>query len=77
MLFVLSRVVAIIAGYLVLEDVLAYTFVLKSQPVIDIFAASGFVFRVCTGPGATALPVRSLSMRMRQWVSEFSVDPPC
>jgi 4-hydroxybenzoate polyprenyltransferase len=51
---VLSRVVAIIAGYLVLN--VAYTFVLKSQPVIDIFSvASGFVFRVYAG--ATALPV--------------------
>jgi decaprenyl-phosphate phosphoribosyltransferase len=51
---VLPGVVAVIAGYLALN--VAYTFVLKSQPVLDIFSvASGLVFRVYAG--AVALPV--------------------
>ena len=46
--FVAPRVVAVIAAYLLLN--LAYSFVLKHQPVIDIFTiALGFVLRVYAG----------------------------
>lgn len=52
------RVVAVIAGYLVLN--LAYTFVLKHQPVLDIFTiAAGFVLRVYAGAMALDVPVSS------------------
>lgn len=51
-------VVQVIAGYLLLN--LAYTFVLKHQPVIDIFTiAIGFVLRVYAGAMALAVPVSS------------------
>jgi 4-hydroxybenzoate polyprenyltransferase len=47
---------AVIAGYLCLN--LAYTFVLKHQPVIDIFIiAIGFVLRVLAGAVALNAPV--------------------
>ena len=43
-------------GYLTLN--LAYTFVLKHQPVVDIFTiAIGFVLRVYAGAVALAVPV--------------------
>lgn len=52
------QVVAVIAGYLVLN--LAYTFVLKHQPVLDIFTiAAGFVLRVYAGAMALHVPVSS------------------
>jgi decaprenyl-phosphate phosphoribosyltransferase len=51
-------VVQVILGYLLLN--LAYTFVLKHQPVLDIFTiAIGFVLRVVAGAQALAVPVSS------------------
>jgi decaprenyl-phosphate phosphoribosyltransferase len=56
--FVAPKVVMVIAAYLVLN--LAYTFVLKHQPVVDIFTiAIGFVLRVYAGAMALAVPVSS------------------
>jgi decaprenyl-phosphate phosphoribosyltransferase len=56
--FVAPRVVMVIAAYLLLN--LAYTFVLKHQPVIDIFSiAIGFVLRVYAGAIALGVPVSS------------------
>ena len=50
------QVIAVIGGYLLLN--LAYTFVLKYQPVVDIFTiAIGFVLRVYTGAVALAVPL--------------------
>jgi decaprenyl-phosphate phosphoribosyltransferase len=50
------RVILVIAGYLALN--VAYTFVLKHQPVIDIFSiALGFVLRVFAGAVALEVPV--------------------
>ena len=49
-------VIAVILAYLVLN--LAYTFVLKHQPVIDIFiVATGFVLRVYAGAVALSVPL--------------------
>ena len=51
-----QKVILVIAGYLALN--LAYTFVLKHQPVIDIFSiAIGFVLRVFAGAVALDVPV--------------------
>jgi len=51
-------VLPVIAGYLALN--LAYTYVLKHEPVVDIFTiAIGFVLRVYAGAMALALPVSS------------------
>jgi decaprenyl-phosphate phosphoribosyltransferase len=51
-------VVQVILGYLLLN--LAYSFVLKHQPVLDIFTiAIGFVLRVVAGAQALAVPVSS------------------
>ncbi len=56
--FVAPKVVFIIAAYIVLN--LAYTFVLKHQPVVDIFTiAIGFVLRVYAGAVALEVPVSS------------------
>jgi len=56
--FVAPKVVTVIAAYLVLN--LAYTFVLKHQPVLDIFTiAIGFVLRVFAGATALDVPVSS------------------
>ncbi len=56
--FFMPQVVAVIASYLVLN--LAYTFVLKHQPVLDIFTiAAGFVLRVYAGAMALHVPVSS------------------
>jgi decaprenyl-phosphate phosphoribosyltransferase len=56
--FVAPKVVFIIAAYIVLN--LAYTFVLKHQPVVDIFTiAIGFVLRVYAGAVALDVPVSS------------------
>lgn len=56
--FIAPKVVAVIAAYMVLN--LAYTFVLKNQPVIDIFTiAIGFVLRVYAGAMALDVPVSS------------------
>jgi 4-hydroxybenzoate polyprenyltransferase len=56
--FLAPRVLAVIAVYLLLN--LAYSFVLKHQPVIDIFTiALGFVLRVYAGTMALALPLSS------------------
>lgn len=50
------HVLAVIAGYLVLN--IAYTFVLKQQPVLDIFSiAIGFVLRIYAGAVALDLPL--------------------
>lgn len=50
------KVLPVIAGYLLIN--LAYTFVLKHQPVIDIFTvATGFVLRVYAGAMALNVPV--------------------
>ena len=55
---VAPKVVMVIAAYLVLN--LAYTFVLKHQPVVDIFTiAIGFVLRVYAGAIALNLPMSS------------------
>ncbi|WP_226648837.1 decaprenyl-phosphate phosphoribosyltransferase [Microbulbifer variabilis] len=52
------KVVTVIVVYLVLN--LAYTFVLKHQPVVDIFTiAIGFVLRVYAGAMALNVPVSS------------------
>ena len=49
-------VMAVIAGYLVLN--IAYPFVLKQQPVLDIFSiAIGFVLRICGGAVVLDLPL--------------------
>jgi decaprenyl-phosphate phosphoribosyltransferase len=56
--FVAPKVVMVIAAYLILN--LAYTFVLKHQPVVDIFTiAIGFVLRVYAGAMALDVPVSS------------------
>lgn len=56
--FVAPKVVMLIAAYLMLN--LAYTFVLKHQPVVDIFTiAIGFVLRVYAGAIALDVPVSS------------------
>lgn len=56
--FVVPKVLGVIAAYLVLN--LAYTFVLKHQPVVDIFTiAIGFVLRVYAGAVALSVPVSS------------------
>jgi 4-hydroxybenzoate polyprenyltransferase len=50
------RVTMVIAGYLILN--IAYTYVLKHQPVIDIFSISlGFVLRVLAGATALSVPI--------------------
>lgn len=55
---VMPAVLYVVLGYLLLN--LAYTFVLKHQPVIDIFTiAIGFVLRVYAGAMALAVPVSS------------------
>lgn len=54
--FVAPNVVLVIGAYLALN--IAYTFVLKHQPVVDIFTiAIGFVLRVYAGAMALAVPV--------------------
>lgn len=54
--FIEPRVTMVITGYLLLN--VAYTFVLKHQPVIDIFTiALGFVLRVLAGAAALEVPV--------------------
>lgn len=54
--FLAPKVMAAIVGYLALN--LAYTFVLKHQPVIDIFTiAIGFVLRVLAGAIALNAPI--------------------
>lgn len=56
--FAASKVVMVIIAYLMLN--LAYTFVLKHQPVVDIFTiAIGFVLRVYAGAMALNVPVSS------------------
>ncbi len=53
-----ADVVLVLIGYMVLN--LAYTYVLKHQPVIDIFTiAVGFVLRVYAGAVALAVPLSS------------------
>lgn len=50
------QVLPVIVGYLLLN--LAYTFILKHQPVVDIFTvAIGFVLRVYAGAMALSVPV--------------------
>lgn len=52
------KVIMVIAVYLVLN--IAYSFVLKHQPVLDIFTiALGFVIRVYAGAMALSVPVSS------------------
>lgn len=54
--FVAPNLVLVIPAYMALN--LAYTFVLKHQPVVDIFTiAIGFVLRVYAGAMALAVPV--------------------
>lgn len=54
--FVAPKVILVIGAYLALN--LAYTFVLKHQPVLDIFTiAIGFVLRVYAGAMALDVPV--------------------
>jgi len=54
--FIAPKVMPVIFAYMVLN--LAYTFVLKHQPVVDIFTvAIGFVMRVYAGAMALALPM--------------------
>lgn len=53
--FVAPRIIEVILGYLLLN--IAYTFVLKHQPVVDIFTiAIGFVLRVVAGAEALNVP---------------------
>jgi decaprenyl-phosphate phosphoribosyltransferase len=54
----LPSIMFVIAGYISLN--IAYTYFLKYQPVIDLFAiALGFVFRVYAGAVAIAVPLSS------------------
>lgn len=54
--FIAPAVISVIAVYLALN--IAYTFVLKHQPVLDIFTiAIGFVLRVYAGAMALSVPV--------------------
>lgn len=54
--FWVPKVIMVIVGYMLLN--LAYTFVLKNQPVLDIFTiAIGFVLRVYAGAVALSVPV--------------------
>lgn len=56
--FLQPGVTLVIVSYMVIN--LAYTFVLKNQPVIDIFTvAIGFVLRVYAGAIALSVPVSS------------------
>jgi 4-hydroxybenzoate polyprenyltransferase len=56
--FAMPAVVNVVAAYVLLN--IAYTFVLKHQPVIDIFVvAIGFVLRVYAGGMAVGAPVSS------------------
>ena len=56
--FVAPAVVLVISLYMTLN--LAYTFVLKHEPVVDIFTiATGFVLRVYAGAIALSVPVSS------------------
>lgn len=56
--FIMPQVLYVILGYLALN--LAYSFVLKHQPVIDIFTiAFGFVLRVYAGAVALDVPLSS------------------
>ena len=56
--FIAPKVLIVIGCYLILN--LAYTFVLKYQPVVDIFTiAIGFVLRVYAGAMALDVPVSS------------------
>ena len=56
--FVQPAVLLVILGYLALN--IAYTYVLKHQPVIDIFTiAFGFVLRLYAGAQALSVPVSS------------------
>jgi decaprenyl-phosphate phosphoribosyltransferase len=56
--FFMPAVIQVVGLYLLIN--LAYSFVLKHQPVIDIFTiAIGFVLRVYAGAMALALPVSS------------------
>lgn len=56
--FLAPKVVTVIGAYLLLN--VAYTFVLKHQPVVDIFTiAIGFVLRVYAGAMALEVPVSS------------------
>lgn len=56
--FVAPGVLSVIIAYMALN--IAYTFVLKHQPVLDIFTiAIGFVLRVYAGATALAVPVSS------------------
>ena len=57
-LFVQPYTVLVILGYLALN--LLYTYVLKDQPVLDLFAiAVGFVLRVYAGAVALSVPLSS------------------
>lgn len=59
-LFILPKVLGVIAVYLVLN--LAYTFFLKHEPVVDIFViALGFVLRVYAG-------TQALNLEMSSWI---------
>lgn len=54
--FAMPKVSAVILAYLLLN--LAYTFVLKHQPVLDIFTiATGFVLRVYAGAVTISVPL--------------------
>ena len=56
--FVLPQVVNVLLAYMALN--LAYTFVLKHEPVVDIFTIGlGFVLRIYAGAVALSVPVSS------------------
>jgi decaprenyl-phosphate phosphoribosyltransferase len=56
--FIEPKVMSVIIGYMLLN--LSYTFVLKHQPVVDIFTiAIGFVLRVYAGAVALSVPLSS------------------
>ncbi len=57
-LFVLPAVAPAVIGYLLLN--IAYTYLLKDQPVFDIFSvAAGFVLRIYAGTSAIGSPLSS------------------
>lgn len=84
--FVAPKVIMVIAAYMLLN--LAYTFVLKHQPVVDIFTiAIGFVLRVYAGAMALNVPVSSwmfittlclalylAAVKRRQELSQSGID---
>jgi 4-hydroxybenzoate polyprenyltransferase len=84
--FIAPKVILVIIGYMLLN--VAYTFVLKQQPVLDIFTiAIGFVLRVYAGAVALSVPLSGwmavttlclalylAAIKRRQELSQSGVD---